>query len=201
MIIKASGITNLTDARYFAAKGVAFMGFNLVPDTPFYLDPIYLKAIREWVEGPVITGEFGALPYEQVSEYCSFLSLDAAQMAPPIPSAPKAFDVLTEILVAPGFFPPAMELIFEKSAPFTKHFIVNAEALDWQNFLDQAHFWKTITAQYSCLLQLAAPADAYPALRDAIAPAGFCFRGSSEVQTGVKSFDELEEAFDALGIY
>ncbi|MBP6828235.1 MAG: N-(5'-phosphoribosyl)anthranilate isomerase, partial [Saprospiraceae bacterium] len=80
MLIKASRITNLTDARYFAAKEVDFLGFNLEEGTEDYLDPIYMKAIREWVEGPQIVGEFSAGSADVVREYASFFGLDAVQI-------------------------------------------------------------------------------------------------------------------------
>ena len=65
MLIKASRLTNLTDARYFAAKDVQFLGFNLEAGTPGHLDPMYMRAIREWVQGPVILGEFMEFSAEQ----------------------------------------------------------------------------------------------------------------------------------------
>ena len=47
MLLKATAVMNLTDARYFAAKEVDYLGFNLEEGTEGYLDPMYMKAIRE----------------------------------------------------------------------------------------------------------------------------------------------------------
>jgi phosphoribosylanthranilate isomerase len=56
MLIKASRVTNLTDARYFAARGASYIGFNLEEGTEDYLDPIYMKAIKEWLRRTANSG-------------------------------------------------------------------------------------------------------------------------------------------------
>ncbi|HMX39199.1 MAG TPA: hypothetical protein PKD78_02690, partial [Saprospiraceae bacterium] len=81
MLIKASGVTNLSDARYFAAREVRFLGFNLDEGSAGYVEPSMLHAIREWVEGPLIVGEFSAAPIELVREAASFYRLDAVQVS------------------------------------------------------------------------------------------------------------------------
>lgn len=52
--IKISQITNLTDARYFAAWGVDYLGFDINPDSPFFISPPLVKEIADWIEGPKI---------------------------------------------------------------------------------------------------------------------------------------------------
>lgn len=52
--IYASSISNLTDARYFSAMGVDYMGFDL----DVMMDrPSHLKEMISWIEGPIIVGE------------------------------------------------------------------------------------------------------------------------------------------------
>ena len=52
MRIIATDITNLTDARYFAAWGVEGMAFNIDTDAADALTADQLKEIVDWVEGP-----------------------------------------------------------------------------------------------------------------------------------------------------
>jgi phosphoribosylanthranilate isomerase len=80
-LIKASRVAHLTDARYFAAKEVDYLGFNLEAGTEGYLDPMYMKAIREWVEGPKIVGEFSHTPIRVVLEASAFYGLDVVQVS------------------------------------------------------------------------------------------------------------------------
>ena len=56
--IKASQITNLTDARYFAAWGVEWLGFGLESGQDYFVTTAQMAAIKEWVEGPKMVGEF-----------------------------------------------------------------------------------------------------------------------------------------------
>ncbi|MEZ4910640.1 MAG: hypothetical protein R2774_07230 [Saprospiraceae bacterium] len=45
--IKINNVQSLTDARYYAAMGVHYLGFS-----PSDVSPIAIKSIVEWVEGP-----------------------------------------------------------------------------------------------------------------------------------------------------
>ena len=58
--------------------------------------------------------------------------------------------------------------------------------------------WKTLTAQFPALLQLSVAPETLPALLADWQPAGLLLRGGEEQQVGVKSFDEIEEIFEAL---
>ena len=56
-IVKAGSITNLTDARFFAAYDVDFIGFNFDPKSPDYISPQNALAIKGWITGPKIVAE------------------------------------------------------------------------------------------------------------------------------------------------
>jgi len=56
--IKASNITNLTDARYFAAYMVDWMGFRFSKEAGAGLNIEDAKTIRDWIVGPEIIAEF-----------------------------------------------------------------------------------------------------------------------------------------------
>ena len=66
MEIAALGITNLTDARYFSAMGVHWMGFDLRPDSPITL--AHVQAIAEWVEGPRFMADVRGLSTDEIAE-------------------------------------------------------------------------------------------------------------------------------------
>jgi len=55
--IKASNISNLTDARYYAAWTVNWLGLDLRASAEQPLSLEAVKTIKEWIEGPVIVGE------------------------------------------------------------------------------------------------------------------------------------------------
>ena len=198
MLIKASRITNLTDARYFAAKEVDFLGFNLEEGTEDYLDPIYMKAIREWVEGPQIVGEFSASSADVVREYASFFGLDAVQVQASSLSGLSKLEGLTVILetgISDG--PVALERLFMEARSFVAYFLVRFPSAD--ALLQDAGFWKKCCDSYPVMLEIDASVEQLQKVLEIVAPAGLSFAGGDEERVGVKSFDEIEAVFELLG--
>jgi phosphoribosylanthranilate isomerase len=188
------------DARYFAAKEVHFLGFNLEEGTPGYLDPMYMKAIREWVQGPKITGEFDRTPAAVIREAATFYGLDAVQVTQT--DELTLLEGLELILsVPPNTEPGAMEAIFRAAAQ-VQYFLVDFTALPnaVSLLLENAAGWKQLFANYPVLLHLDAPASELSSLVDALQPAGLALRGGEEELVGVKSFDEIDAVFESLGI-
>ncbi|MEZ4942702.1 MAG: hypothetical protein R3D58_17640 [Saprospiraceae bacterium] len=199
MLIKASTITNLTDARYFAAKGVDFLGFNLEEGTEGYLDPIFMKAIREWVEGPKIVGEFGKTPAATVLEAARFFELDTVQVG--LIDNLDLLKNLEVILSVPATGNPSeLESVFQKNAPCVTWFLLDFSAQKNTAELLKAHktAWENLFMAYPTLLDVSLSADALATLLDQLQPTGLALRGGEEEQIGVKSFDEIDAIFDAL---
>lgn len=196
-IIKAARITNLTDARYFAAKDVAFLGFNLEEGTEGYLDPIYMKAMREWVEGPGIVGEYVHAPAEVVAESARFFALDAVQV--PIRNHSDNLDILAGVQVIlhlewPVLASDLLQICANKAA-FVAYFLLDITPEHWPIHKD---LLKTLCAQYPVLLQIELPTETVQTILEEINPAGLNLSGGAEEKVGVKSFDELDTIFDFL---
>jgi len=62
MKVLATNVSNLTDARYFAAWGVDCLVFEGDPNGATYMQPPQMKEIVEWVEGPEV-----GISYEGIS--------------------------------------------------------------------------------------------------------------------------------------
>jgi phosphoribosylanthranilate isomerase len=197
MLIKASRITNLTDARYFAAREVQFLGFNLEAGTEDFLDPIYMKAIREWVEGPVIVGEFSASPAATVAEAAAFFGLDAVEVGENhIPELYLLKDLGVLLRLEQVQDAETVRRLLEQAAgqfEFAVLHLASSAVLD-----QDREGWKAIFSTFPVLLH----ADFDPAqllqIRDQLQPAGLSLRGGAEEKVGVKSFDDIEAIFDAL---
>jgi phosphoribosylanthranilate isomerase len=202
-LIKASRIAHLTDARYFAAREVDYLGFNLEEGTEGYLDPMYMKAIREWVEGPKITGEFCEAPIEVVRESASFFGLDAVQVSAVAHGDRLAdlggVEVILQVRIGEkGLELPAetlkqyaalSDVLLFEAAPG-----VDVEAL----FAGDPEYWSHLFQLKPSLLQADVPAALWPELLQNYPLAGLGLIGSEEEQTGVKSFDEIEEIFEMV---
>lgn len=201
MLIKASRITNLTDARYFAAKEVDFLGFNLEAGTEGYLDPMYMKAIREWVEGPKIVGEFSRSTVPYIREAAAFFGLDAVQITADYSMHLAQLEDVTVILEVEADALNDRKL-FLAAAPFVSQFLIKINS--WSSvsenaWTDQIGLLKNICAEFPVLLHCDATAAQLPAILKTANPAGLSFAGGDEERVGVKSFDEIEEIFEYLG--
>jgi phosphoribosylanthranilate isomerase len=204
MLLKASSITNLTDARYFAAKEVQYLGFNLEEGTPGYLDPMYMKAIREWVAGPHIVGEYQQLPTSHIAAAAEFFGLDVVQL-----SAAAHLDALSSlpgleiILHLDGSLSPqTIEHIFHEAAPYVHCFLLDcSKTPDWESLLmGDTDFWNELLGLRPTLLQADIAADQIQPLFQRLNFAGLSLVGGEEEQVGVKSFDDIDLIFDALEV-
>lgn len=199
MHIKASRVTNLTDARYFAAKEVDFLGFNLEESTDGYLDPSHMKAMREWVAGPKIVGEFARANAAYVREAAAFFALDVVQVNASATggdwSALGGLEVIWEINS-----PLHWRAQLAQVAPQARWvlFDFSSANVSLSNIYDEIDFWKTQCAQHALLLQGDFSATEWLDLLKALSPAGIGLLGGEEERVGVKSFDEIEEIFECL---
>lgn len=202
MLVKASRITNLTDARYFAAKEVQYLGFLLEEGAPGFLDPMYMKAIREWVAGPKITGEFRQAATGYVAEAAAFFQLDAVQ----IPAEKHAQHLRqlqdVEIILEIDGRQPLSEIreICQETSPFVACFLLNFNEMpDWQAHLNARRgAWNEWLGAHPVLLEADFNAAQLNTVFSAFPFAGISVAGGEEEATGIKSFDEIEEIFEAL---
>lgn len=198
MRIKASAITNLTDARYFAAQEVDYLGFNLEENTEGYLDPMYMKAIREWVQGPKIVGEFDRSPAAVVREAAAFFALDAVQVTQ-VEQLPDLSGLEVLLRVPQAANPVFFEELLRYAAPFVTVFLLEFSGPEAAAAVQQAAAWKRLFAQYPVLLDADVPAEVLLPLLDTLQPAGLALRGGAEDRVGVKSFEAVEAVFEGLG--
>ena len=78
--IKAGAITHLTDARFFAAYNVDYIGFCFDPQSKSYITPDMANAIRGWVTGPKIVAEFAHQDAENLKNIVDYTQPDAVQV-------------------------------------------------------------------------------------------------------------------------
>ncbi len=207
--VKAGGITNLTDARYFAAWEVEWLGFNLDPDAVPHLSPQEMIAIREWVEGVRFVGEFNRQTAPELKEAVDLLQLDDIQVGP-LTSAETLIElgsdtsVIKELLYLTENPAETIQEQLEAFAPLVSHFqlSLDKQGIRWEDLirgnplsLEQIREW---ASEYSLLLGI----EINPAqIQDLLAQlplSGICVQGGEEEKVGLKSFDDLDDFFEAM---
>ncbi len=206
--IKANAITNLTDARYFAAKEVEWLSFNFRENTPDYIEPMRARAIFEWVEGPKILGEFETLTDEEIAFYTEGWHLHAVQVRTraqrgQISAKPKA-ELIKEFRIEPFTNPDFLEKEMTAWQTVADVFELNFEGvkLSWSDLKNEdlmltQNDLMGLVQRFKILLNI----DFQLVDLENINSSGFhglILRGGDEERIGVKSFDELDEIFDAL---
>jgi phosphoribosylanthranilate isomerase len=207
--VKASEITNLTDARYFAAWEVEWMGFSLDPGSEAYMQPQTVKAIGEWIDGPKVTGEFNLQSAEEIRTAIDLLKLDAIQAgmftsAETLMELHSPVPVIKEIVVEPGTSPGQLREQFDTFAPLAQVFLLNFDknSIGWEQLKGgepfSLDFLQELCAQFPILLSLAFDEEDVDEILEVLNPYGFSFTGSEEEKTGFKSFDDIDDLFDVL---
>jgi len=209
--VKASNITNLTDARYFAAWEVEWLGFNFEQGSENYIAPVSMKAIKEWVEGVKFVGEFPFASAEDIHATVEALGLDAIQvgMFTEVAVLEKLNNVtvIKEVVVSPEVDEASLESHLKLYASHVEYFLLSFEksGTTWEMLKDgksqiSVAALEKICAEYKIILSIDLSQDA---LEDIIAIPnlyGLNVKGGEEEKVGVKSFDELDEIFEAIEI-
>ncbi|MCS7035067.1 MAG: hypothetical protein RMJ33_13595 [Saprospiraceae bacterium] len=203
MRVKASSIANLTDARYFAARQVSYLGFCLEEGHPRFIEPGDLQAIRAWVEGPKIVGEFERSPAEVVREAAAFFGLDAVEVSR-LELLPDLVGLEVLLRLADVARPEAAAAAWEQAQPHAAYLLVALTREGAKAVLQDAivaSTWRQLCAQTPVLIDAPLPANAMAALLEAVQPTGFAISGSAEERPGFKSFEEVDALFEALGYF
>lgn len=207
--VKASAITNLTDARYFAAKEVEWLGFNLESDTENYIEPKVMKAIKEWVDGVKIVGEFNLPDLPTIQSAIDLLAIDQLQVGPfadhnTLKQASEKVAVIQEVIIETTSDPDFIRSIFDQNQSYVQHFILNfsKNRISWEN-IKQGHplafdLLKEWNTEYNLLLDMDFNDENINEILESLKPTGICLKGGEEEKVGYKSFDELDDIFDEI---
>lgn len=204
--VKASQITNLTDARYFAARAVEWIGFNLDPGTENAVSPQEVSAIKEWVEGPSIVAEFGLQSSDEIKSIVDYLEVDAVQIS--MFSDTKAIreslsiPIFKEVVVEEASL-QGLAAMLQEQATMVDYFIIDLA----KNNIELNQLSKTaidllqaLCADYQVLINFNASAETLKLFLEQVEPYGLVLLGGEEEKVGYKSFDELDEILDLLEV-
>lgn len=207
--VKASSITNLTDARYFAAWDVEWMGFVLDPASDLYVSPQNVQAIREWIDGPRIVGEFNLQTAADIQAAIELLHLDAIQAgmftsAETLTELQSGLPVIKEIILDRDRDEAFLREQLDEFAHLAAYFLLNFEknGISWQQLKAESSFsldtLRSICRHHVVYLGIDLDVASLDEVLDELQPHGLSLRGGEEEKTGYKSFDEIDEIFEAL---
>jgi len=203
--IKASQVTNLTDARYFAAREVEWLGFNLDSGTDNFIHPQNIKAIKEWLEGPKIVGEFGMQDSNEIKAAIEFLGLDVIQVGMYSDTSSLTFQdvtIIKEIVIEKDTDYYELRSNLESDSANVDLFLLNYSTnnLTWSSIDSKQNALKELCNRFKIILSIDFEPGQLHKMLETVQIYGLNLKGGAEEKAGYKSFDELDEILDALEI-
>lgn len=202
--VKASQITNLTDARYFAAWEVDYIGFQLEQGNEKYIPPTQVKAMKEWLEGPKFVGEFSFVAHaEEIISLYQQLDLDALQLG-----TFCSLDIVQEI--AKKGIPIFKEIVWNENSsweklqeeylsfrPYVSYFLIDLSInhINIKNVIPQI---RELAALHPTLLDVHIDTENMLDFLKETGITGLAIKGGEEEKVGYKSFDEIDDWFECL---
>jgi phosphoribosylanthranilate isomerase len=176
-IVKAGSITNLTDARFFAAYDVDFIGFNFDPKSPDYISPQNALAIKGWITGPKIVAEFANQDIDNIKNIIQFFEPDFVEVDDSFMATilPELQQLNMPVIVRTNqLFSPQEDVMFYVTS------ITNL-----QQIKDVSKY----------IFDLSETTDDLPELNNILA---IQLKGSPEMEVGIKSFDHIANMLEQL---
>ncbi len=208
MKIKAVNITNLTDARYFAAQGVTYMHFDFRETSPAYISPIQAIAIIDWIEGINFIGQWETDDVALLNRFLTNTSIKAVQIEENFPVDDIA-SIAVETVFRKIFIDERTTLhtlqqriekyegekkvvqeIFATHDTFENLLLYNKKII-FEDFISLTeHFLISLDISFNANdLQQLIPLNLY----------ALCLHGGAEEQVGIKSYDVLDKIFEKIG--
>ncbi len=208
--VKASQITNLTDARYFAAKEVEWLSFNFAEGSENYIDPMKARAMFEWVHGPHIVAEFDGFSATDINFYTEGYQLSHIQVGMQTSVEDvftlKAPSIIKEITIEAS---TNLDILRGLMRPFTasvEAFLLNFErnglgfsSLKNPNSMIKVEDLKTLCDEFNIILAIDFQTIMLEELLN-LNLYGLSLQGGEEEKVGVKSFDQLDEILEKLEV-
>jgi phosphoribosylanthranilate isomerase len=202
--VKADAVDNLTDARYFAAREIEWIGFPLEGG----IAPVAAKAIREWVDGVKIVGEFSFSNAYEMLEMAKLVGLDAVQagtFTQPAELAKLAgIPVIKEVVIQRDTSEADLADHLRTCAPWCEAFLLDFEkaGISWDELQSNSpfslSFLKITGRQFRLIYRIGLPVGQVFNFVKNLQPYGISLSGGGEEKTGFKSFEELDEILDQL---
>ena len=189
--VKAGKVDNLTDARYFAAMGVDYLGFCCNTGTELYCAPSKIKEITEWVEGPVFVLEFDGWQHEDEIKTILDSGLGQALHV-------GAFSTYTANFGVPVFKDFMLDALRETDFSGVDFPVIRSDRPFSSISNDTLMAIQAISATREVFLDLPFGISDIDAIRSSLPGCGLIVRGGMEEKTGIKSFSDLDEIFDFL---
>ena len=196
--IYASGVENLTDARYFAAWYVDYLGFNLEACLEGRLPIQHFSALKGWLDVEHYVGEFSGLEEgSQILDIANYLGLNTIKVGPFCPAATlenlHGKTIFKEYLFSNDTKLDSLGGLIKKDSAFVDVVIIKGENNCQFHYLEHYFAQNSFFFDFPDLIR-----NINQGLLSSSMCRGIVVKGGDEEKIGVKSFEELDQIYDVL---
>lgn len=205
--IKFGEINSLSDARYAAGMGAAFMGFNLSTSNPKSISLEKLKEISGWAPGPAIVTEWENEPADVIANTCNKLDIEYVQLNafnPAVTAALKPeFCVIQNIdLNTSSHIGELINKVSEVNG-LVMYYMLTFNNIEDQDFFlaksGNALFITDLCRDQPVILNFQFNKSNILTLMEQFNPFGININGGAEAKPGTQDYNDLNHMFDLLG--
>lgn len=182
----AAGISNLSDARYFAAMGADIVSFSV--GEGIVVAPIV--EMRNWIEGPLV-----ALNVQDVV-WSQQLADDITAIAPDLVVLPPFWTDKIPNLEVDVVQKQLLNEFINSSQKTLVLFVDNP--INILSSQDKIYLEKLASQHTNLYLDTPVDPEVITYLQSQFEEIGIIIRGGDELAVGLKSFDELDELFELI---
>ncbi|MFK7905250.1 MAG: hypothetical protein AB8B69_09005 [Chitinophagales bacterium] len=206
--IKASGINNLSDARYFSTFA-EWIGFNFDAESSNYMALEKAKEIIGWLAGPRIVGEFDKQNIEYINAVCTALKIDSIQTDLDLNFSllsPVVSTVMKRIVVDGFLDSSRLESILMANSGKVAYFILDftQAPYSWEELQNHPHFSPTQLKEwcedYPIVLHLPFTPENVLEIVEQVQPFALNMAGGTEDKVGLRAFDDIDPLVELLEI-
>lgn len=192
--IKASGINNLTNARFFSSQLVDWIGLDLDPLSPDNLNKRNAQEIVHWLVGVQLVGEFDNRDAAEVMFLANELNLKAVEVPYGMDIPMNDVTVFSRLALDEGTIPMALDPGNADHLVLQLHDTHDIGDLPSDVF----EVIKSACEEHSVFLGANFTGENIPHFLQAFQPAGINLSPGDEMGLGMNDFDEVKEILSQL---
>lgn len=205
--VKASSVTNLADARYFAAAGAEWLGFCFDKESHKNISLKYAEEILNWVNGPKIVAEISQQNINEINELVEKLGMDFIQTSERFQSIAYSLitiPIIQEVILDKSFSEEKLRQMLSELQSRSAFFLLNfsQNKIDWKNICNKEflsmEMLQAICKNYPVILDFDFNKENLLEIIDRLQPKGININAGTEIKTGVKDFASINDLFDLL---
>lgn len=195
LLLKADGVTHLTDARYFAALDVQHLVLDMRGESKLTIPLI--NAIYDWIDGPELFLQTDFPDEAGMQHWLENTNVAGFQ----IPLITRNVD-LEKTLKCKWIFTCPVEFLesLQNDPPISILQINISAEVAKQNHLNKIQLARRSANQLFLDFEWDVDSDKMLEVTNLLKPDGLNLRGSSEEKPGFKSFDELDEILETFDL-